>query len=413
MPPSFVSQTSTSPHRVVILGAGYAGLLAALRLAGRTHPANATITLVNGSPYFVERIRQHQHAANQTLRQHHLPTMLRRTPIRFVQGWATAIHADTRQVMVTTSPTVASNPEQHQTLPYDTLLYALGSYVDRRGLGGAADHVFTLDAASAGELAQRLPTLPEGSPVAVVGGGLTGIEAATEIAEAYPHLRVALFTAGDLSDGYSAAGSAYLMRTFKRMGISLHERTPIQHVGAEGVMAADGRLFLATCVVWAGGFAVPTLAKETGIAVNGRGQVRVDDMLRSVSHPEIMAVGDSAAFGVETGEVVRMACASAMPMGAHAAEIIAATLRGEAPTALRFGFVARCISLGRHDGLIQFVDHQDRPLERIVTGRAGALVKEMICRMTTFVLYTEHSFRVFQWPRPMGEPIRHESVRHA
>jgi NADH dehydrogenase FAD-containing subunit len=383
-----------------------------VRLARRTRSANVAITLVNGTPYFVERIRQHQIAVNQPLRQHHLPTMLRGTPIRFVQGWATAIHPSTRQV-TTTTPSAAGSAETPQTLGYDTLLYALGSYVDRRALGDAADHVYTMDAASASKLAQRLPTLPPGSTVAVIGGGLTGIETTTEIAEAYPQVRVALFTAGDLGDGYSALGGAYLKRSIERLGIALHERTPIHHIAADGMTAADGRVFPAACIVWAGGFAVPTLAKDAGIAVNGRGQVRVDDALRSVSHPDIMAVGDSAAFGVETREVLRMACATAMPMGAQAAENIAATLRGEAPSALRFGFVGRCISLGRHDGLIQFVDHRDRPLERIVTGRAGAFVKEMICRMTTFVLYTERSFRVFQWSRPIGAAIHHESIRHA
>jgi NADH dehydrogenase FAD-containing subunit len=54
----------TSQTRILILGAGYAGMLAAVRLAGKTRRQNAAITLVNASDVFVERLRLHQVAAN-------------------------------------------------------------------------------------------------------------------------------------------------------------------------------------------------------------------------------------------------------------------------------------------------------------------------------------------------------------
>ena len=63
-------------HRIVVLGAGYAGASAAGRLARRLRPADATVTLVNAEPDFVERVRLHQLAAGQDLRSRPLAAML-------------------------------------------------------------------------------------------------------------------------------------------------------------------------------------------------------------------------------------------------------------------------------------------------------------------------------------------------
>src|SRR5262249_10088675 len=75
-----------------------------------------------------------------------------------------------------------------------------------------------------------------------------------------------------------------------------------------------------------------------------------------------------------------MACATALPMGSYAADDLAARLRGKSHRAYEFAYFIRCISLGRHDGLIQLVNADDHPHERIVTGWLAARIKETICR---------------------------------
>ena len=149
------------------------------------------------------------------------------------------------------------------------------------------------------------------------------------------------------------------------------------------MLTSDGQRFESDVTVWAGAFGVPSLAREAGIAVNRIGQIIVDPYLRSVSHPEIFAVGDAAATGL------RMACATAMPIGAHAADNLTAVLRGNPLKPFRFGFGGRCISLGRHDGLIQMVNSDDSPREFIFTGRTAAFFKETICRYAYYSLPLE------------------------
>ena len=69
-------------------------------------------------------------------------------------------------------------------------------------------------------------------------------------------------------------------------------------------------------------------------------------------------------------------------MGELAARTVDARRNGAPPAAFDFSYSFRCISLGREDGLIQFVDATDRPVEKVWTGERGAVWKEYICRRT-------------------------------
>src|SRR5262249_52412662 len=80
-------------------------------------------------------------------------------------------------------------------LGYDYLIYALGSFVRTDGLPGAREHAYTVDRASAQALAAQLPSATRrGGRLLVVGGGNTGVEVATEVAESNPGLHVTLAT---------------------------------------------------------------------------------------------------------------------------------------------------------------------------------------------------------------------------
>jgi NADH dehydrogenase FAD-containing subunit len=99
-----------------------------------------------------------------------------------------------------------------------------------------------------------------------------------------------------------------------------------------------------------------------------------------------------------------MGCVSALPMGAHAGENAVRLLRGEEPAPFDMAFTIRCVSLGRKDGLVQFVTGDDRPLDRVWTGRRAALVKELICRLTLAVVRWElrAGLRLYRWPHMPG-----------
>jgi NADH:ubiquinone reductase (H+-translocating) len=144
---------------------------------------------------------------------------------------------------------------------------------------------------------------------------------------------------------------------------------------------ADGKEIPVDVVVWATGFAVPHLARRSGLATDGWGRVLVDAALRSVSHPNVFAAGDST-WPVEPvgAGMVRPSAYTSTIMGAHAGGNVVRDLGGKPARPLRFGYLQQAVSLGRRDGLVQFTDGHDKPFGWVVTGRMATRIKDSVER---------------------------------
>jgi NADH:quinone reductase (non-electrogenic) len=361
-------------HRIIVLGAGYAGAVAAGRLSARLSREDVAITLVNAEPDFVERVRLHQLAAGQDLEPRPFGKMFAGTGVELRLAQVTGVDVDRRTVAVI-------GADGADELCYDTLVFALGSGWNTRDVPGVAEHAYEIGGRpGALRLRERLARLDAGEPVAVVGGGLTGIESATEVAEARPDLDVALLAHGGLGDWLSPRGRLHVENVFGRLGIAVHEHSDVTGVDADRVTTADGRTVPAAVTVWTAGFAVHPIAAATALEVTGTGQVVVDTTMRSVSHQDVYAIGD-AAFAMGRGaRPLRMSCASGIPMAWQAADAIAARLTGGKLPTTPLRYVNQCISLGRREGLIQYVTADDRAVRAVLTGRLAAAYKELICK---------------------------------
>ncbi|MBB5893669.1 NAD(P)/FAD-dependent oxidoreductase [Kutzneria kofuensis] len=348
---------------IVVIGAGYSGLVAAHRLARRT---DARVTLVNAAPDFVERVRLHQHAAGENLRVRPLAESVRGTGIELVIGWVRAIDPARKEIDV-----------DGRVIGYDTLVYALGSVADDHGVPGVAENAHAVAGhADATRLRDLLPTK---GTVTVVGAGLTGVEVATELAEQHPNLHVRVVAGHAPGSSLSANARRHLGRVFNRLGIEVRTGARVAKVLADSVVLTDCDELPTDITVWTTGFRVSPLAKEAGIRTDRDGRIVVDETQRSVSHPDIYAIGDSAVVRIN-GQELRMACATAEPMAEYTAKAIAARLRNQEPKPFGYRYYLQCISLGRKDALVQLVDAMDRPKKTVITGRVGALIKEGIVR---------------------------------
>ncbi|MEV7324228.1 FAD-dependent oxidoreductase [Streptomyces sp. NPDC093970] len=371
-------------HRIVVLGAGYSGAIAAGRLARRLHREDVAITLVNAEPDFVERVRMHQLATGQALRPRPFAEMFAGTGVRLRLARVTAVDVERRTVTTVPTGTAGEGTEEADTtevLEYDTLVYALGSAWNDQGVPGTAEHAHQIASRpGALRLRDRLAALPAGQPLLVVGGGLTGLEAATEIAEARPDLAVALAVRGALGDGLSPKGRRYLRKVLDGLGVTVHEHTAVTSVAADAVRTADGGTIPAAVTVWATGFTVHPIAGATTLEVTDSGRIVVDGTMRSVSHPDVYAVGDAAMAAGPGGKPLRMSCASGTPMAWQAADALAARLTGGKLPKVPLRYFNQCISLGRGQGLIQYVTADDRSVAAALTGRTAALYKELVCK---------------------------------
>lgn len=360
-------------HRIVVLGAGYAGAIAAGRLAKRLHRDDFEITIVNADADFVERVRMHQLATGQDLSPRPLRAVYAGSAVQVRTALITAVDVDRRTVGIT-------GEQGAESLTYDTLVYALGSISADHGVPGAAEYAHDIAGKQAAlRLRSRLGELTAGATVLVAGGGLTAIEAATEIAEARPDLAVAIAARGGIGSWLSEKARNHLRAAFDRLGITVRENADITRVEADGVVVAGGEKIAAAVTVWTAGFTVHPIAAATTLEVSDTGRIVVDASMRSVSHPDVYAIGDAALAAGAGGAPLRMACATASPMAWHAADCLAARLTGGKVPETTIGYATQCISLGRRDGILQRVTPEDEPTSTVLTGRIAARIKEFIC----------------------------------
>ncbi|MFI7638858.1 NAD(P)/FAD-dependent oxidoreductase [Nonomuraea sp. NPDC049400] len=379
-------------HRIIVLGAGYTGAIAAGRLAKRLRREDVAITLVNAEPDFVERVRMHQLATGQDLKPRPFSEMFAGTGVELRLAKVTGVDVDRKTVTIIdangaglTAPGsgagLTAPGSGAEELAYDTLVYALGSGWNAQGVPGTAEHAYEIAGrAGALRLRERLASLDAGQTVVVVGGGLTGVEAATEIAEARPDLDVALAASGGLGDWLSPKGREHLWKVFGKLGITVHEHAAVAGVEADRVATADGTVIPAAVTVWTAGFAVHPIAKATALEVTGNGQIVVDGTMRSLSHPDVYAVGDAAMVMGPGDKPLRMSCASGIPTAWQAADAIATRLTGGKLPNVPLRYFNQCISLGRKEGLIQYVTADDRAVQAVLTGRLAAVYKELVCK---------------------------------
>ncbi|MFD5138032.1 FAD-dependent oxidoreductase [Streptomyces sp. NPDC058378] len=137
-----------APHRVLILGAGYAGMAAAIQLAARVRrQQDVLVTLVNAQDRFTERLRLHMAATGQQLGELSIPELLDGTGAEFVRGWVMAVDADARTVRI----------DGDRVLHYDTLVYGLGSVADTSSVPGVEEYAYTLNGPQEAEAVARRP----------------------------------------------------------------------------------------------------------------------------------------------------------------------------------------------------------------------------------------------------------------
>ncbi|MEU9888794.1 FAD-dependent oxidoreductase [Sphaerisporangium sp. NPDC051011] len=353
-----------TPHKVVVIGGGYAGTLAANHLRMRD---DVDITLVNPRPEFVDRIRLHQFVAGTGVATVDYGTLLGEG-IQLVVDSATRIDTAARTVRLASG----------RALDYDHVIYAVGSTGPiPSSVPGAAEFAVSIaEFESAQRLRARLDELPADAPVTVVGAGLTGIETAAELAE--QGRRVTLVCGAILAPTVSAPGRRYIAKWLSRHGAAVLEANMVTEVRPDAVVLADGAVRASALTIWAAGFGVPKLAAASGLRTDELGRLLTDETLTSVDDDRVIAAGDAAA---PSGRPLRMSCYAAGPLGAQAADTVLSRIAGTEPAVISLAFSGACASLGRSAGIRQLARKDDTAVNVYVGGRIGAAIKETTCKL--------------------------------
>lgn len=348
-------------HRVVVVGGGYAGTVAANRLRKRD---DVHITMVNPRPAFVDRVRLHQLVAGTGVATIDYETLLG-AGIELVVDSATRIDTASRTVRLASG----------RGLGYDHLVYAVGSTEARPSVPGGNEFACCMgEFESARRLRARLDELPADAPITVVGGGPTGIETAAELAE--QGWGVTLVCGGTLMPSLSASGRRYVAKWLSRHGVSVLESDPVGEVRADAVVLSGGAVHPSGLTIWTTGFGVPQLAVASGLRTDAIGRLLTDETLTSIDDDRIVATGDAAA---PSGQPLRMSSQAAGALGAQAADTVLSHIAGTSPAVVDVALTGTCLSLGRRIGVRQLAHKDDTAMNLYIGGRAGARIKEVTC----------------------------------
>ncbi|MEV5652576.1 FAD-dependent oxidoreductase [Nocardia sp. NPDC052254] len=385
---------SNATQRVVVIGGGYSGTVAANRL--RMRP-DTDITLVNPRPHFVDRIRLHQFVAGTGDASIEYGTLLG-AGIRLVVDSATRIDSVERTV------TLASG----SVVDYDHLVYAVGSAAAVPSVPGAAESACAI---AEFELAQRLRAdleqLGPEAPIVVVGGGPTGIETAAELAER--GRAVTLVCGGTLMPSLSEPGRRYVAKWLSRHGVTVLEKQRVAEVRPDAVLFADGAAHPSARTVWTTGFAVPQLAATSGLRTDPLGRLLTDETLTSIDDDRIVATGDAAA---PSGVPLRMSSQAAGALGARAADTVLSHIAGTEAAVIDLALIGTCVSLGRRAGIRQLAHKDDTAMNLYIGGRAGARIKEVTCKIGVGKIRREaRGPGSLMWPKGGPRPQQPASAR--
>jgi len=361
-----VSDSGDARPRVVVVGAGFAGLGCARALAKHK---GVDVTLIDRNNYHQFQPLLYQVATAQ----------LAPVDVTFSLRALFSGHAN---VEVKLGEVVSADPgakavttADGQTFAGDAIVLAAGSRVRFFGTPGAPDHAFPLYSLDDAErlrtrvlelfeAADRDPArLAEGAlTFVVVGGGATGTEISGALAEMingpmrveYPDIpmdaaRVIMVDHGSAVLGaFSKDAHAYAAAALERDGVDIRLTTAVEEVGAGHALLSDGSRLPTRCVIWAGGIEAAPLAGSSGLPTGGGGRVDVRPDLTVEGYPGVYALGDLANIAGPDGEVLPQLGSVALQSGRWAARNILADLAGKPRTPFHYRDKGIMAMIGRN-----------------------------------------------------------------
>ncbi|MCK1733137.1 NAD(P)/FAD-dependent oxidoreductase [Bradyrhizobium sp. 138] len=362
--------------RLVIIGAGFAGMYAALSAArlreihGVT-PDQLEIALVAPEPTLVVRPRLYE-PKPETLTAP-LLEMLESIDVTFVQGIAETV--DTKSCMVK----IATAKGTKKTLSYDRLVVTTGSRLFRPNIPGLAEHGFSVDSLDDAialdkhlhGLAKR-PATGGRDTIVVAGGGFTGIEAATEmparlreILGANAKTRVIIVERNNaIAPDMGAGPRPVIEDALRKLGVETRLGAGVASLDQSGVTLSSGEHIETETVIWAAGIRAAPLTAQIPAERDAFGRLLVDRCLQVTGIQGVFAAGDAARAGCDDeGNYALMSCQHATRMGAFAGNNAAAELLGLATRPYHQKAYVTCLDLGEAGAL--FTRGWERKVEMV------------------------------------------------
>jgi len=376
--------------RLVIVGAGFAGMYAALSAARLrdiegVSPEELEIALVSPEPTLVIRPRLYE-AKPETLTAP-LQDVFDAVDVAYVQGSVEAIDAKACTVEVVNAK------GERKSLQYHRLVIATGSRLFRPNIPGLAECAFSIDNVGDAialdrhlhELA-KMPASTARDTIVVAGAGFTGIEAATEMPSRLRNLfdktanpRVIIVDRGNaVAPDMGEGPRPIIEEALRKLGVETRLNAGVSSLDKSGVTLSTGEHIESMTVIWAAGMRANPLTTKIPGERDKFDRLLVDSYLRVPSLPGVFATGDAARAACDdAGNYALMSCQHATRMGAFAGNNAAAEFLGVPARKYHQKAYVTCLDLGDAGAL--FTRGWDRKVE-MVGSKAKATKQEINTR---------------------------------
>ncbi|WP_194544536.1 NAD(P)/FAD-dependent oxidoreductase [Paenibacillus sp. JZ16] len=355
----------SSIPKIVILGAGYGGILTAQRLQKELNYNEADVTLVNRHDYHYITTHLHMPAAGTDSIENtrvSISKLIDEFKIDLVKSSVQEIRLHDKKVIL-----------EDGTLSYDYLVIGLGGEPETFGIPGLAEHAMTIRSINSVRLIRehieyqfalyKNERRPQERINFVVGGaGFSGIEFVAELADRIPRLCKEYDVDPTLVNIYNveAAPAAlpgfapelveYAMNVLEKKGVTFKMGIAIKECLPGGVVLNNGEEIRAATVVWTGGIRGNRLVEAAGFETM-RGRVKVDEYLRAPGYENIYIIGDNSLIFNEEGRPYPPTAQMAMQQGVCCAQNIVAAIRDKSMRKFEFHNKGTVASLGRGEGI--------------------------------------------------------------
>lgn len=404
-------------RRIVIVGAGFAGLWSALsakRLINlRNQEDRIEVLVIAPEPFLVLRPRLYESNAAGMI--HPLGVLFGSAGIKFIQGKVETIDTKTQTVHARSTSSVESTTP----ISYDRLILAAGSSVSQpHGVAGLRVFAFDIDALDSATRLEKhlngLPLLPESlsrNTIVVCGAGFTGIELAAELPKrlygkiANPRV-IFIESADQLGPGLGPGPRPVITEAMKKLNVEVRTGTAVSSVDAEGLTLTSGERIETKTTIWTAGVVATPLTQQINGPRDSFSRLHVNQNLRALSTDHVYATGDSAyALADYKGHHALMSCQHALQLGRVSGHNAAADLLGEQLVEYSQAAYVCCLDLGPCGAVI------GRGWEREVslTGDRAKRVKEYINRKLIYP--PDDALEALELATPVG-PDSDELLEH-
>ncbi|MBC8621131.1 NAD(P)/FAD-dependent oxidoreductase [Bacillus paralicheniformis] len=384
--------------KVVVLGAGYGGLMTVTRLVKKIGVNEADVTLVNKHNYHYETTWMHEASAG-TL--HHdrcryqIKDVINTSRVNFVQDTVKKIDKEGKKVVLETGE-----------LSYDYLVVALGAVPETFGISGLKEYAFSIsNINSSRQLREHIEyqfatynteaeKRPERLTIVVGGAGFTGIEFLGELGNRIPELcreydidrqqvrLICVEAAPSVLPGFDPELVDYAVNYLEGKGVEFKIGTAVKECTPDGIICGKDdqtEEIKAGTVVWAAGVRGNPIIEESGFE-NMRGRVKVKPDLRVEGHDDIFVIGDcSLIINEETERPYPPTAQISMQQGETCANNLAALIHGKETETFSFDNKGSVASLGEHDAIgVAF--------GRKMTGTTASMMKKIIDNRSLFLI---------------------------